>query len=101
MSSFPVALPLANQITGQAVIATTGTAVQLGSNVLVNGVTIVAAVTNVANIIVGGSGVTNTANGSGNGLVLPPGASITIAVPNTNDIYINGTAADYISFISN
>lgn len=86
---------------GQAVIASTGTAVRLNSGTsqaLTNGIIITAPATNVAPISVGGSGVNNTISGSGNGYLLSPGASISFAVGNTNDIYINGTSADYVSW---
>lgn len=84
---------------GQAVIAVTGTAVQLGSNTLENGVIITAKSSNTGNIKVGGSGVTNTETGAGNGYILEPGASISVAASNTNVLYVNGTAGDIVSFL--
>jgi hypothetical protein len=86
---------------GQAVIASTGTAVQLNggtSQTLTNGIVVSAANTNVAPISIGNSGVNNTANGSGNGYLLTPGASISFAAANTNELYINGTAGDFVSW---
>ncbi|HUD06475.1 MAG TPA: hypothetical protein VMR34_01175 [Candidatus Saccharimonadales bacterium] len=86
---------------GQSKIAGTGTAVQLNggtSQVLTNGIIISASSANVASISVGGSGVNNTTGGTGNGYLLPPGASISFAMVNTNDLYINGTAGDYVSW---
>lgn len=83
---------------GQAKIASTGTAVQLGSNTLTNGVIITALSTNTASITVGGSSVTNTTNGTGNGYILEAGASASWAVSNTNQLWINGTAGDIVSF---
>ena len=83
---------------GQAKIVVTGTAVQLGTNTLLNGVIITAASANVATITIGTSAVTNTVDGTGNGYILAAGASISFAVNNTNVLYINGTAEDIISF---
>ncbi len=85
-------------ITGQAIIASTGTAVQLSSGILTNGVIITAFSENSAPITIGGATVTNTANGSGNGYILEAGASVSMAVDNTNRVYINGTAGDFISY---
>lgn len=85
--------------TGQAIIAVTGTAVQLASNVLINGVIITAHGTNAASVTLGPSAaLTNTLSGSGNGQELQAGASTSFAVPNTNNIWINGTAGDWVSF---
>ena len=52
-------------LSGQKKIATTGTAVQLGSGALVNGVIITANINNVAPISVGPVGVNNTQDGTG------------------------------------
>jgi hypothetical protein len=91
--------PLTSGIFGQSKIAVTGTAVQLGSNTLTNGVIITALSTNTAAITIGGASVTNTINGTGNGYILEAGASVSIAATNTNVLYINGTSGDIISFI--
>ena len=86
--------------TGQARIAVTGTAVQLGSNTLTQGVLISALSTNAASITIGtSSGVTNTVDGTGNGSILTAGSTKSIAATNTNLVWINGTAGDIISFI--
>ncbi len=85
--------------TGQAVIASTGTAVQLPSNAILNGVLIYAKSTNTSFIILGGSSVTNIVDGTGNGHLLDPGATTSAAVSNTDALYINGTAGDIVSFI--
>jgi hypothetical protein len=86
--------------TGQAKIAITGTAVQIGSNVLTQGVLISSLSTNAASITIGtSSGLTNTVDGTGNGAILPAGSTKSIAATNTNLIWINGTAGDIISFI--
>jgi len=85
-------------LVGQSKVSVTGTAVQLGSNVLTNGFIITAKSTNTAPISVGGSGVNNTVTGSGNGYILEAGASVSFAATNTNLYYINGTANDIVSF---
>lgn len=88
-------------LVGQAKIAVTSTAVRLNggtSQPLTNGIIISAPSGNVAPILIGGSGVTNTADGTGNGYVLAPGASISFAVNNTNVLYINGSSGDYVSW---
>jgi hypothetical protein len=94
--------PLVNApLVGQAKIAVTGTAVQLNAGTtqaLTNGLIISAPAGNVAPIAVGGSNVTNTANGSGNGYLIAPGASVSFAMANTNQIWINGTSGDYVSW---
>jgi|SRR5579863_8907220 len=86
---------------GQTKISVTGTAVQLASNALTTGVILTASLTNVNPSVIGDSGVTNTTNGSGNGYILSPGASVSVAVSNTNVLYVNGTANDVLSFIGN
>lgn len=86
--------------TGQARIAVTGTAVQLGSNTLTQGVLISALSTNTASITIGtSSGLTNIVDGTGNGSILTAGSTRSIAATNTNLVWINGTAGDIISFI--
>jgi len=88
-------------LSGQKTIAVTGTAVQLGSGALVNGVIITANINNTAPISVGPSGVNNTQTGSGNGYILQPGTSIAYSVTNLSPIYINGTAGDFVSYSGN
>lgn len=83
---------------GQAKIAVSGTAVQLGSNATPNGVVVTALSSNGASITVGGSGVTNTVDGTGNGYIIEPGGSGAFAVTNTNALYINGFIGDIVSF---
>ena len=86
--------------TGQAKIAVTGTAVQLASNTLTQGVLISSLASNVASITIGtSSSLTNVVDGTGNGAILTAGSTKSIAATNTNLIWINGTAGDIISFI--
>ena len=89
---------VAAPLNGQAKIAVTNTAVQLGSNALTNGVIVTAKSTNAASITVGGSSVTSTVDGTGNGYILAAGASASWAVSNTNALWINGTSGDIVSF---
>ena len=84
---------------GQLVIAVTGTAISLPQGVGYNGIVLTARGTNSANITVGPSGVNNTINGTGNGYILAPGASVGVATSQFNQIFINGTAGDIISYI--
>lgn len=95
----PVGTLIGTPVCGQAKIAVTATAVQLPSNILVNGVIITAKSTNSANILIGSANtVTRTEDGTGNGTILEPGASLSFAVTNTNTLYINGAANDIVSF---
>ena len=92
--------PLATApLVGQATIAVTSTAVQLGDNALTNGVIIIAKSDNSAAITIGGSGVNDTIDGTGNGAILEAGMMASFAVDNTNRLYINGTAGDIVSFV--
>lgn len=88
-------------LVGQSKIASSGTAVNLNGGTtqpLTNGIIITAPSGNTAPIAVGGSGVNNTSGGTGNGYQLAAGASISFAIANTNDIWINGTSGDYVSW---
>jgi hypothetical protein len=88
-------------LVGQSTVAITGTAVQLNggtSQALTNGIIITAASGNSGPISVGSSGVNHTQDGTGNGYLLAASASISFAVTDTNDVYINGSAGDYVSW---
>lgn len=98
----PTTTPLAAPVVGQIKIAVTNTAVQLPSNVLVNGIVIKAKSTNnAAGAFIGGAGVTTTDDGTGTGYKIVPGEAMSFAVPNSNTIYINGTANDVFYFGGN
>lgn len=86
---------------GQKKIATTGTAVALGSGVLFNGIIVTAKTTNTAPVFVGASGVTTTDDGTGNGYRLEPGQSISFSVADISALFINGTAGDSVYFAGN
>lgn len=86
---------------GQLKITTTGTAVQLPSNALLNGVKLWAATTNTAKVFYGPAGVNNSDAGAGNGVGLVAGQASAEAVSNSNLLYINGTAGDYVYYSGN
>lgn len=95
---------LGTPFTGQKKIAVSGTAVQGPALVAVNGIIVSASPLNTALAAgMGGtvgtsSGVTNVVDGTGNGVFLPPGGSISFAVANANLLFVNGIANDAFSF---
>lgn len=92
----------ATVLAGQVKIAVTGTAVQLPSNALVNGVTIRANNNNAATGgTVGPAGINNTVDGTGNGYILFPGDAIAYGVTNSNAVFVNGTIGDIFSWTGN
>lgn len=86
---------------GQKAIATTNTAVALGSGALANGVVVKASAENAGPIFVGGSGVATTDDGTGDGYRLDAGDAMSFAVTNLSAVYINGTAGDFVYFGGN
>jgi len=86
---------------GQKKIAVTGTALALGAGVLFNGVVITAKASNTASLFIGGAGVTVTDDGSGNGYRLEPGQSISFAVADLGNLFVNGTAGDSVYYAGN
>jgi hypothetical protein len=103
IESVPVQDPKpANIVSGQAKIAITNTAVQLPANVLFNGLTVKSkAGNNAAGVLIGSAGVTNATDGTGAGYLLAPGESVSLNIPNSNLVFINGTAGDVVSFAGN
>lgn len=83
---------------GQVKIAVTGTPVRFPSNVIIQGVIITAYDGNTGPVVIGGPTITNTVDGTGNGSYVGAGASISAAVRDTNELYLNGTAGDWVSF---
>ena len=77
----------------------TASAVALATQALKNGVAIRAKSTNVGKVFVGGSGVTATDDGTGNGFALQPGDAISIPASTTANTYIIGTANDVVYVI--
>lgn len=101
-SAIAVETPLpASPIVGQLKIANTGTAIQMPSIALKNGIVIKASSTNAANLFVGPSGVTTIDTGLGNGYKLEPGEAISFSILNTNTLYVNGTAGDIFYYSGN
>lgn len=49
-------------------------------------------------VVVGGSDVTNTADGTGNGLVIPKGITATLMVSDLQSVYLNGSAGDWVTY---
>lgn len=89
-------------VTGQIVIAVTGTAVCLPSNALTNGVIVKSLLSNnAAKQTVGGASVTNTVNGTGNGYILQPGEASSFGVTNSSAVCGNGTAGDIFTYSGN
>lgn len=98
----------AGVVTGQVKIVTTGTAVQLPTFPLRNGVAIKAHVanaqpdaTNKLSAMVGPSGVTMQYDGGGNGYPLSPGEGASFACADASNVWVNGTAGDIFSFEGN
>ncbi len=87
--------------TGQLKIATSGLAVALPAQALVNGIVVKAKSTNAGNGFVGGPAVTTTDDGTGNGYRLTPGEAWSGAIANASAIYVNGTAGDVYYYTGN
>lgn len=97
----PVTTAQGSVVSGQTKVGATGTQVNLAAHALVVGVKIKALIGNAAAITIGPTGVNNTVDGTGNGMILYPGDDIFIPVTNTNELFINGTSGDGISFLGN
>lgn len=95
----PVSTPLAAPVVGQYKVTATATAI--GSGALVNGVVVKAKSTNAGTVWVGGSGVTTTDDGTGNGFALAAGDAVSFSVSNLSAIYAKGTANDVLYFAGN
>jgi len=59
---------------------------------------IVAGEDNTDPVLVGGSDVTATADGSGNGIPVYPGQSVVVMIDDLSQLYIHGTADDWIAY---
>ena len=79
----------------------TGSAVQFPAVPLRNGITCTAKTGNAANIEIGLSNVTTTADGTGPGYILSANTSATFLVQNSNIVYAIGTANDVLSCYGN
>jgi|SRR5882757_4461288 len=99
----PPASPIPSEplFSGIAIIAVTGTAVRLPSDSLMIGQIMISADPyNAASIMVGGAGVNAIADGTGNGFELRPDRGVIVEVSDLGQIYINGSAGDYVTFIA-
>lgn len=76
----------------------TGSSIQLTAGSLLNGVILTAKSSNSAPIVIGGSGVTNTTDGTGNGYILEAGTSVSFAVTDISNLYAIGTSNDVLSW---
>jgi len=92
--------PAGAPIVGQVAVGVTGTAIVIGTTLVLPGGTVIVSAHsgNAAAGTVGGSGVTNTQDGSGNGYILEAGKSVVITAANLADVFVNGTAADIFSY---
>lgn len=82
----------------QARITTTWIAVQLPNVPVSKIVTITALDTNTANITYWPTAINNTSDWTGNWAILQPWNSVVLPVRNLNEIYINWTANNIISY---
>lgn len=85
---------------GYAVIATTGTAVQLRSTANTVKWFNIVAPTNSYDIRVGPSTVTTAKVAATAGYLLRPGETLRLGACETNTVYINGTAGDEVFFVA-
>lgn len=78
-------------------VTLTGTAQNLPSNTVLNSVIITAKSTNTANVAVGSASTVSASTG----YLLEKGESITVPLRsgNTNEVWVEGTAADIVSII--
>lgn len=79
-------------------LAMTGSAIPFPVHTATQPVVVEAPSTNVASIVIGGSGVTNVTTGAGNGYILEPGGTTAIRAGDTSAVYAIGTANDVLSF---
>ena len=96
-----IAVPTGAPLVGQKVIAVTNTRLALAAVATplpTSSVVVYALAGNAAAMTVGGSAVTNTVDGSGNGYILEAGQSVVVMADDLADVYVNGTAADIATF---
>lgn len=86
----------ATPVVGQ--LRMTGSALNLASGALLNGVIVTAKSTNAQPVEIGVAGVTTTVDGTGNGYILEAGSSISFAVTDVSSLYAIGTSGDVISW---
>ena len=86
-----------NTVAFQVTIAATGTAQQLPANALQNGGTLAAKTGNTAAIAVGVLSTTSETNG----FLLQAGLQVPFSGNNTNQLWVEGTSGDVVSFLGN
>lgn len=97
-----VSINPATVFTGQVKIVTTGTAVQLPAAVLINGLSVMSLISNsTLKQTMGGTGISNVVDGTGNGIIRQPGEGWGFGVPNANYIWVNGQAGDIFTYGGN
>lgn len=96
-----VSAPATGGATGQKKIAVAGTAEVLNAtNRDADAVLVVASSTNAAPVTIGFDAIANTADGTGQGFVLAPGQSVTLAVDSPHRLYLNAAnTTDYVSWM--
>lgn len=92
-------LPTARIQVGQVKLDVTDSQVQFPGGELINGVIVKASPLNSDVLFVGVDGVNTVNDGTGRGFFLSPGEATSIAVQELKEIFIVGTANDFVSFI--
>lgn len=88
-------------LSGQVAIAVTGTAVVLGVGVIAGGSIMVHALSdNTQPLTVGPAGISDDIDGTGNGHIVEPGGDAVVFCSNLNQVYVNGTQNDVLSYIA-
>lgn len=87
-------------VTGQLALAA-GTRSQMPSVALTNGIVIKSDAANTAKVLIGGSTVTATADGTGTGYILAPGEAVSFGVANASAIYAISSATAVLSYQGN
>ncbi|CAB4139677.1 hypothetical protein UFOVP352_9 [uncultured Caudovirales phage] len=92
-------LPTSRIKVGQVKLDVTDSQVQFPDGELINGVIIKASPLNSEVLFVGEDGVNTVNDGTGRGFFLSPGEATSLAIDNLKQIFIIGTANDFVSFI--
>lgn len=92
-------LPTSSIKVGQVKLDTTDVQVQFPGGELINGVIVKASPLNSDVLFVGIDGVNTVNDGTGKGFFLSPGEATSLAVEDLKQIYIIGTANDFVGFI--
>ena len=96
------AVPTGAPVVGQVTIAVTGTALRLVADSLPlpgGSVLLWADTNNAAAMTAGKTGLGNEADGTGDGVVIPTsGIAILVFADDLRDVWVNGTAGDWLSY---